>query len=264
VFEIAIAALPDAFEARCAALRPMAAVEQLADTPEWGEAEVVIIGEVHGRISAPCLLEALAQRAISEGRAVAFGFEDEGDPAETLAGIKQAIANEDIAGALARVVATPSWSTPWHDGRESVAIYALFHFAFTAISGAPQRLEFLNHGRGQRGQQAKRDTMTRRLADLLARQSPDTVTFALMGNNWTGGYADSVCVHLEATAGVDPLCIEVSGVPGDGAAACSWRMGPPSVMDLNVVAGWDDPVDYVLRTPCERRVGPAVEALAAR
>jgi len=248
--------------ADCGPVAPDAVVERVVTKPEWDPARVIIVGEVHGRLAAPCVVEALARRLIAEGRPVAFGFEDEGDPPPVLASIKEAVAREDIDGALARILATPSWAVRPHDGRESRAVYRLYRFAFTEVSGAPHRVDFINHDALDGGQEAKRNTMTRRLAELVSANPPPAVTLALVGNNWTGGHPDSICAHLTATTGVDPLCLEVGG-PLREAVECGWEMGRPEIMDMIRVAGQPEPVDYVLRTYCDEKVGPAVAGAAA-
>lgn len=254
--------LGDAPMVDCEAINPAPAVEMIASTPEWGFARVIIVGEVHGRLAAPCIVEALARRLIAGDRTVAFGFEDEGDPPAVLGGIKDAIASKDVEAALALVLETPSWADRPHDGRETLAVYQLYRFAFEEISGSPERLEFLNHGRREPGQLDKRETMTRRLAGLIESNGPDVVVLALVGNNWTGGYIDSICARLEETSGIDPLCLEVGRTLHSTSDDCEWAFGTPAVMNFINVRDWDNPVDYVMTTPCDRRSGPAIDWLA--
>lgn len=253
--------LPDAPSVGCEAVNPAAAVEFVTGTPEWSGARVIIVGEVHGRIAAPCVVEALARQLIAEQRHIAFGFEDEGDPPAVLEGIKAALGDHNVPAALALVLATPSWSVRPHDGRESLAVYQLYRFAFEEISGAPERMEFLNHDRGGPGQLDKRETMTRRLAGLIDANSPDTVVLALVGNNWSGGYTDSICARLEETTGIDPLCLDVRQTLHSRSGACEWTFGTPAVMNLINMRDRQNPVDYVMTTPCERRIGPAIDWL---
>jgi hypothetical protein len=133
----------------------------------------------------------------------------------------------------------------------------LYQLAFNHVAGQPDRIQWLATGEAP-PQIGKRDEMTRRLHALSELSEPDTVVMAIMGNNWSGGYTDSVCTQL-MERGIDPLCIEVH--PRGQREDCSWRIGTPAEIGLWGIRGWEDPVDLELHTPCEQRGPSAIDVM---
>jgi hypothetical protein len=219
--------------------------------------QLIIIGEVHGGIAAPCMFEAIARRLIADGRPLAFGFEDSGGTEAHRDLISAAIAEAHSDEAMDLVLETPSWSVRPFDGRQTLAMARLYQLAFNHVAGQPDRIQWLATGEAP-PQIGKRDEMTRRLHALSELSEPDTVVMAIMGNNWSGGYTDSVCTQL-MERGIDPLCIEVH--PRGQREDCSWRIGTPAEIGLWGIRGWEDPVDLELHTPCEQRGPSAIDVM---
>lgn len=224
---------------------PESAYAQIAERAH--SADAILIGEVHRRTAAPCVMIELSGHLDASGNRVNFAFEE-----GLQDGVEEALALRDDQGVLTALLTSDSWRAgPW-DGRQSLAWYTAIGHALALTGAAPERLAWLMAGESLPGQSDKRDLMTDNLVELLARQPEDAITLAIMGNNWTGNPVDSVCAAARRE-GYDILCLEVDDDPGRTCPAegGAWRIGPPSRMRM--VSPQDDPVDLVLLSPCERR-----------
>lgn len=210
----------------------------------------MLVGEVHGRAAAPCLVKQLLEISLASGRATALALELPNNT--SIEGARAQAAPTEIIEALSQI---PFWTNPPYDGRQSVAWLDLILAASSERAMVP--LGFVSPSTEARrvNQSYKRDVMTNGILSLQSSLPPDGVVVGLVGNNWTR--ITSVCGALE-NHGLDVLCIDVVRENSHcKQTEIAWELVPPSAHRLYTPSADRDFVDFYARVNCNVRMPPA-------
>lgn len=214
------------------------------------EVDVVLVGEVHGRAAAPCLVKHLLGTSLASGLSTALALELPNNT--SIENARAQTEPPEIIDALSQI---PFWTSPPFDGRQSVAWLDLILAASSEQRWVPVRFVSPSTEADSVSQSYKRDVMTDGIYSLRSSLPAGGVVIGLVGNNWTRN--TSVCESL-GSLGLRVLCIDVVRQNDHcQQTEITWEFVSPASHRLIAVPADRDFVDFYARVTCDVRMKPA-------